>query len=153
MRWARGSTRDPPVRQEDVAAVHAADDGGRHCVDVEKRGRERVCVCVCAFAFASKACVFGKGTCSLSDTEGNAEVFAFVSVGVDTKANTFGRQAHLSDVIDVAEGSNLLNTIAPGTPTPLPYRLSSVMLFSRKETSGIPQKSVILACSSITLAK
>ena len=44
----RGSTRDPPVRQEDVAAVHAADDGGRHCVDVENWGRE--CVCVCAFA-------------------------------------------------------------------------------------------------------
>ena len=41
--------------------------------------------CVCAFA--SKECVFGKGTCSLSDTEGNAEVFAFVSVGADKKAN------------------------------------------------------------------
>ena len=38
---------DPAVRQEDVAAVHAADDGGRHCVDVEKCGRECVCVCVC----------------------------------------------------------------------------------------------------------
>ena len=32
--------------------------------------------------------MFGKGTCSLSDMEGNAEVFAFVSVGADTKANT-----------------------------------------------------------------
>ena len=40
----------PTVRQEDVAAVHAAGDGGWHCVDVEKWGRERVCVCVCAFA-------------------------------------------------------------------------------------------------------
>ena len=29
-------------------------------------------------------------------------------------------QAHLSDVSAVAEGSNLLSTIAPGTPTPLP---------------------------------
>ena len=58
----------------------------------------------------------------------------------------------MSDVIAVAEGSNLLNTIAPGTPTPLRSRLSSVMLFSRKETSGIPQKSVILACSSTTFA-
>ena len=36
------------ARPEDVAAVHAADDGGRHCVDVEKWGkgvRVRVCVC------------------------------------------------------------------------------------------------------------
>ena len=62
---------------------------------------------------------------------------------------------HLSDVSAVAEGSNLLSTIAPGTPTPtpLPLRLSLVMLFSRKETSGIPQKSVITACSSTTLAR
>ena len=37
----------PTVRQEDVAAVHAAGDGGWHCVDVEKWGRECVCVCVC----------------------------------------------------------------------------------------------------------
>ena len=57
------------------------------------------------------------------------------------------------DVIAFAEGSNLLNTIAPGTPMPLRCRLSSVMLFSRKERSGIPQKSVILACSSTTLAR
>ena len=58
----------------------------------------------------------------------------------------------MSDVSAAAEGSSLLSTIAPGTPTPLRSRLSSVMLFSRKETSGIPQKSVILACSSTTLA-
>jgi hypothetical protein len=51
----------------------------------------------------------------------------------------------LSDVIAVAEGSSLLNTIAPGTPTPLRSRLSSVMQFSRKEMSGIPQNSVIAA--------
>ena len=51
-----------------------------------------------------------------------------------------------------AEGSSLLSTIAPGTPTPLYSRLSSVMLFSRSEASGIPQNSVIMACSSTTLA-
>ena len=45
---AREHARPTPVRQEDVAAVHAADDEGRHCVDVENWGRE--CVCVCAFA-------------------------------------------------------------------------------------------------------
>ena len=68
-----------------------------------------------------------------------------VSTGADKKANTFGRQAHLSDVSAAAEGSNLLSTIAPGTPMPLPGRSSSVMLFSRSEVSGIPQKSVIAA--------
>ena len=65
-------------------------------MDVEKWGRECVCVCVCAFASEcgkvsagqAKERVFGKGTCSLSDTEGNAKVFAFVSMGADTKANT-----------------------------------------------------------------
>ena len=59
----------------------------------------------------------------------------------------------MSDVSAAAEGSNLLSTIAPGTPTPLLYRLSSVMLFSRSEASGIPQKSVIAACSSTTVAR
>ena len=76
-----------------------------------------------------------------------------MSAGADAKANAFGRQAHLSEVSAAAEGSNLLSTIAPGTPTPLRSRLSSVMLFSRKETSGIPQKSVIMARSSTTLAR
>ena len=73
-------------------------------------------------------------------------------MGADIKANTFRRQAHLSEVSAAAEGSSLLSTITPGTPTPLHSRLSSVRLFSRKETSEIPQKSVILACSSTTLA-
>ena len=68
-----------------------------------------------------------------------------MSAGADRKANTFAWQAYLSDVIAVAEGSSLLNTIAPGTPTPLRSRLSSVMQFSRKEMSGIPQNSVIAA--------
>ena len=74
-------------------------------------------------------------------------------MGADRKANTFGRQAHLSEVSAAAEGSNLLSTIAPGTPTPLLSRSSSVMLFSRSEVSGIPQKSVIVACSSTTVAR
>ena len=59
----------------------------------------------------------------------------------------------MSEVSAAAEGSSLLSTIAPGTPTPFMYRLSSVMVFSRKETSGIPQKSVILACSSTMVAR
>ena len=61
--------------------------------------------------------------------------------------------AHFSDVSATAEGSNLLSTIAPGTPTLFPLKSSSVMLFSRKETSGIPQKSVIVACSSTAMAR
>ena len=60
--------------------------------------------------------------------------------------------AHFSDVSATAEGSNLLSTIAPGRPTPFSSRLSSMMLFSRKATSGIPQKLIILVCSSTTLA-
>ena len=59
----------------------------------------------------------------------------------------------MSDVSAAAEGSSLLSKIAPGTPTPLSCRLSSVMLFSRSEASGIPQKSVILACSSTAVAR
>ena len=59
----------------------------------------------------------------------------------------------MSDVSAAAEGSSLLSTIAPGTPTPLFCRLSSVMLLSRSEASGIPQKSVIAACSSTTVPR
>ena len=59
----------------------------------------------------------------------------------------------MSDVSTAAEGSNLLSTIAPGTPTPLLNRSSFVMLFLRSEASGIPQKSVIAACSSTTVAR
>ena len=59
----------------------------------------------------------------------------------------------MSEVSAAAEGSSLLSTIAPGSPTLLLSRLSSVMLFSRKEASGIPQKSVILACSSTAVAR
>jgi len=59
----------------------------------------------------------------------------------------------LSDVSAAAEGSNLLSTIAPGTPTPFLLRLSFVTMFSRSEASGIPQNSVIAACSSTTMAR
>ena len=59
----------------------------------------------------------------------------------------------MSDLSAVAEASSLLSTRAPGTPMPLLSRLSSVMLFSRREVSGIPQKSVIMACSSTTVAR
>ena len=59
----------------------------------------------------------------------------------------------MSDVSAAAQGSNLLSTIAPGTPKSFNFRSSSVMLFSRKEASGIPQKSVILPCSSTTAAR
>ena len=75
------------------------------------------------------------------------------TVGADRIDNTFGRQAHSSDVSAFAEGNSLLSTIAPITPTPVSLRLSSVMLFSRSEASGIPQNSVIAACSSTTLAR
>ena len=59
----------------------------------------------------------------------------------------------MSDVSAAAEGNSLLSTIAPGSPTPMSSRSSSVMLFSRKERSGIPQKPVILACSSTAVAR
>ena len=51
------------------------------------RNGGRECVCVCAFASecgkvlrAKQGTCVRKGTCSLSDTEGNAKVFAFVSM-------------------------------------------------------------------------
>ena len=87
-----------------MTAVHAAHDGGQHRVDegIGKGVRVRVCVCERVrkgFCGPRKECVFGKGTCSLSDTEGKAKVFAFVSMGADTK---FGgwfelQAAYLSD--------------------------------------------------------
>ena len=61
-----------------------------------RNGEGSACVCVRLRASAERFCgpskerVFGKGTCSLSDTEGKAKVFAFVSMGADTKANTLG---------------------------------------------------------------
>ena len=54
-------------------------------------------MCVCAFASecgkvlrAKQGTCVRKGTCSLSDTEGKAKVFAFVSMGADRKANSRG---------------------------------------------------------------
>ena len=61
--------------------------------------------------------------------------------------------AHFGDVSATAEGSSLLSTIAPSSPKNFHCRSSSVMLFSRKEVSGIPQKSVMLACSSTAVAR
>ena len=61
--------------------------------------------------------------------------------------------AHFSDVSATAEGSSLLSTTAPSSPKNFHCRSSSVMLFSRKEVSGIPQKSVMLACSSTAVAR
>ena len=58
----RRSTRDPPVRQEDVAAVHAAHDAGRRRVDGEIG--KGVCVCVCERVWegsVGQANVFGNG--------------------------------------------------------------------------------------------
>ena len=43
----RGSTRDPAVRKEDVAAVHAGHNGGRHRMGVEMGRGACVCVCEC----------------------------------------------------------------------------------------------------------
>ena len=73
-------------------------------------------------------------------------------MGTDKKGNTRA-EAHLSDVSAAAEGSSLLSTIAPCMPMPLLRRSSSVMLSSPSEASGIPQNSVIAACSSTTLAR
>ena len=60
--------------------------------------------------------------------------------------------AYSNDLSAVAVGIRLLNTIAPGTPTPLQFRSRSVRLFSRSETSGMLQKSVSDVCLSTTLA-
>ena len=58
----RGSTRDPAVRQEDEAAVHAAHDGGGHRVGVEMGRGACVCVCECGKVMRAKARnVFRKG--------------------------------------------------------------------------------------------
>ena len=65
----------------------------------------------------------------------------------------FELQTHFSEVRPVAVGIKLLRIIAPGTPTPFCDKTSSVTLFSRRETSGMPQKSVSEADSSTTLAR
>ena len=60
--------------------------------------------------------------------------------------------AYLREASADADGRRLLSTIAPGTPTPFSFRSSSVMVFWRKETSGMPQKLVSTVCSRTTLA-
>ena len=63
-----------------------------------------------------------------------------------------GKVAYFSDLSAVADGIRLLSTMAPGIPTPLSVRLSSVMVFWRNKTIGMLQKSVSDACSRTTLA-
>ena len=60
--------------------------------------------------------------------------------------------AYFSDLSAVADGRRLLSTIAPGTPTPLLIRSSSVMVLWRSETIGMLQKSISDVCSRTTLA-
>ena len=109
-----------------MAAVHAADDEGWHCVDVENWGRE--CVCVCAFARdcgkvlrAKQGTCVRKGTCSLSDTEGKARVFAFVSMGADTKE--YSRAAAHCRVVIFVPLRMAASAVAPSAPISLELRL------------------------------
>ena len=82
MRWAREHAR--PTRP--TGGRGRGPRGGRWRAALRGCGEMGkgacVCVCVCervrkGFCGPSKECVFGKGTCSLSDTEGKAKVFAF----------------------------------------------------------------------------
>ena len=78
MRWVCGSTRDPPVRQEDVAAVHAAHDRGQHRVDASAEGVQE------AGRKARKGSMQGRKCAPLtligasSNVQGREEVFANV---------------------------------------------------------------------------
>ena len=80
-----------------------------------------------------------------------------MSWGADSRADLGGgdqlRAAHLRVVRLDCVRNKSLRTIAPTMPTPLPSRLSSVTLFSRSETRGMPQKSVSEADWSTTLAR
>ena len=85
----------------------------------------RVCVRLRAsagsYASQAKECVFGKGTCSLSDAEGKAKVFAFVSMGADTRANACGAACALErrerrrrgQQLAQHDRSRLTNALAP----------------------------------------
>jgi len=93
-------------------------------VDVEKWGRERVCVCKRVwkgFCGPMKECVFGKGTCSLSGTEGKAKVFAFVAMGVDRKASTRGggalERGHGAPLERLAELGDALGSVGAAATT------------------------------------
>ena len=70
MRWVYGSTRDPPVRHADVAAVHAAlDRGQHHHVDENVEGQWKGC--------RKQGGRLGKGArkevCSLTDASRNVQ--------------------------------------------------------------------------------
>ena len=113
-----GST-EPPVRQEDVAAVYAAHDRGQHRVDENAEGgaggweedSERDQGRRCARLLTQEKRVQGRG-----------EVFANVSAGADTKANTSGAAAHLRLVIFVSLRT-AASAVAPSAPISLPPRL------------------------------
>ena len=62
------------------------------------------------------------------------------SAGADAKANASGSR-HLSEVSAAAEGSNLLSTIAPGTPMPLRSRSSLVTVSYTHLT--LPTKRIV----------
>ena len=76
-----------------------------------------------------------------------------VLLAADTFQAEFELLSHFSEVRAVAVGIRLLRTIDPGIPMPFPRRSSSVTLFSRRETSGVPQKSVSDGDSSTILAR
>ena len=113
-----------------MTAVHAAHDGGKHRVD-EGIGKGR-CVCVCereqgGSAEPSKECVrkvnvFAFWHGSLQKKGG--KVFAFVSAGADTKANTLGAAAHLRLVIFVSLRM-AASAVAPWAPIRLALRLQA----------------------------
>ena len=75
----------------------------------------------------------GKNTCLLSDAgggvqrnrNGRGQVFAFVSVGADIKANTIGAAAHLSWEILVSLRT-AASAEAPSSPKLLPWTLQSM---------------------------
>ena len=119
MRWVYGST-EPPVRQEDVAAVHAAHDRGQHRVDENAEGgaggweedSERDQGRRCARLLTQEKRVQGRG-----------EVFANVSAGADTKANASREgEAHMRLVIFVSL-RKAASRVAPSAPNLLPARL------------------------------
>ena len=61
-------------------------------------------------------------------------------------------RVHFKDFKAVVAGNNLLKMSAPGTPTPLPFKSSSEMLFSRREERGMPPKSMSEVWVSTTCA-
>ena len=102
VRWAREHAR--PTRP--TGGRGRGPRGGRWraalrgCGEMGKGVRVRVCVCERVrkgFCGPKQGMCVRKGTCSLSDTEGNAKVFAFVSM-VLTREQTLWVSAHSSEV-------------------------------------------------------